>query len=84
MPSTEVNHRDHEYDSRLHVLLQGMQERHFWYRGRHRFLLEAVHRQTGRAINEGGARHVVDLGGLRSAGFFQISTYSVLGYQVRR
>jgi SAM-dependent methyltransferase len=63
MPSTEVNHRDHEYDSRLHVLLQGMQERHFWYRGRHRFLLEAVHRQTGRAINEGGARHVVDLGG---------------------
>jgi SAM-dependent methyltransferase len=63
MPSTEVNHRDHEYDSRLHVLLQGMQERHFWYRGRHRFLLEAVHRQTGRAINEAGARHVVDLGG---------------------
>jgi SAM-dependent methyltransferase len=63
MPSAEVIHRDQEYDSRLHELLQRMQERHFWYRGRHRFLLEAVHRQLGRTADTGGILDVVDFGG---------------------
>jgi SAM-dependent methyltransferase len=40
-----------------------MQQRHFWYQGRHRFLLDAVHRRLRHAANEGRAHHVVDLGG---------------------
>jgi SAM-dependent methyltransferase len=40
-----------------------MQERHFWYRGRHRFLLEAVHRHLGRPTGIGPNLNVVDLGG---------------------
>jgi len=63
MPSMEVIHRDHEYDSRLLPLLRRMQKRHFWYHGRHRFLLEAVHRRLRCAANHAGAYHVVDLGG---------------------
>jgi SAM-dependent methyltransferase len=59
----EVAHRDHEYDRHLLVLLQAMQERHFWYRGRSRFLLDAVHRTLGRARAEAGRYQAVDLGG---------------------
>jgi len=40
-----------------------MQKRHFWYHGRHRFLLEAVHRRLRCAANQAGDYHVVDLGG---------------------
>ncbi|MFI5460832.1 MAG: class I SAM-dependent methyltransferase [Isosphaerales bacterium] len=63
MPSMEVIHRDDEYDSRLLPLLRRMQKRHFWYQGRHRFLLEAVHRRLRHAANQAGAYHVVDFGG---------------------
>ena len=38
----EVAHRDDEYDSRWFEILLDMQARHFWYAGRHRFLLAAV------------------------------------------
>src|SRR5271166_410671 len=55
MPSLEVTHRDHEYDSRLLPLLKTMQERHFWYQGRHRFLLDAVHRRLRLDANDRGA-----------------------------
>ena len=45
-PNFSVSHRDKEYDpSGFDTLLQ-MQERHFWYRGRHRFLLAADDRFT--------------------------------------
>jgi SAM-dependent methyltransferase len=63
MPSLEVTHRDHEYDSRLLPLLKAMQERHFWYQGRHRFLLDAVHRRLRHDANEAVDHRVVDLGG---------------------
>jgi 2-polyprenyl-3-methyl-5-hydroxy-6-metoxy-1,4-benzoquinol methylase len=63
MPSGAVIHRDQEYDSRSHALLQRMQEGHFWYRGRHRFLLEAVHRHLGSYADQEAALDLVDLGG---------------------
>lgn len=45
-PSTPVTHRDEEYDQSGFDMLFQMQEKHFWYRGRHRFLLAAVDRYT--------------------------------------
>ena len=39
-----VTHRDHEYGEAGFKILLSMQERHFWYRGRHRFLLKALDR----------------------------------------
>jgi SAM-dependent methyltransferase len=55
-----VSHRDQEYDQTGFGMLSGMQERHFWYRGRHRFLLKALDRfmpknqMSLRAIDLGG------------------------------
>lgn len=43
-PSSPVRHRDEEYDQASFDILWAMQEKHFWYRGRHRFLLGAVNR----------------------------------------
>ena len=43
VPPIPVVHRDDEYDSRAFQMLREMQREHFWYRGRHRFLLHSVH-----------------------------------------
>jgi SAM-dependent methyltransferase len=40
-PSVSVQHRNEEYDQDSFDTLLEMQEKHFWYRGRHRFLLKA-------------------------------------------
>jgi len=39
-----VTHRNQDYDEAGFQTLLSMQERHFWYRGRHRFLLKALDR----------------------------------------
>jgi SAM-dependent methyltransferase len=56
-------HREEEYDSRGFDLLRKMQAAHFWYRGRHRFLLHAVRRLVPQGGFEGRLYRVVDLGG---------------------
>lgn len=58
--STPVLHRDDEYDQVGFDTLFAMQERHFWYRGRHRFLLAALDRFLG---DDGSRKAAVDLGG---------------------
>jgi SAM-dependent methyltransferase len=59
-PSVPVFHRDEEYDQSGFDMLFQMQEKHFWYRGRHRFLLDVVDRYTKGQISPLAA---VDLGG---------------------
>lgn len=56
-PEATVVHRDEEYDSREFAMLRRMQGDHFWYRGRHRFLLHSVRRHAPRPAR------AVDLGG---------------------
>jgi SAM-dependent methyltransferase len=53
-------HRDEEYDPGGFDALAEMQQRHFWYRGRHRFLLAALNRQLAAAKHSLDA---IDLGG---------------------
>ncbi|EED34786.1 Methyltransferase domain family protein [Luminiphilus syltensis NOR5-1B] len=43
-PAKPVKHRDDEYDQSSFYSLRLMQENHFWYRGRHRFLLASLDR----------------------------------------
>lgn len=43
-PTTPVQHRNEEYGESGFETLWTMQERHFWYLGRHRFLLNALDR----------------------------------------
>jgi len=63
-PPVPPVHRDADYDSSGFESLRAMQSRHFWYRGRHRFLLHFT-RAIARRLARGGAPHpaAVDLGG---------------------
>jgi SAM-dependent methyltransferase len=60
MPPVPVHHRDEEYEEAGFKTLLDMQHRHFWYRGRHRFLLAAVDRFLSKT---GNRNDVIDLGG---------------------
>lgn len=60
LPPTAVTHRDEEYDQEGFAFLREMQERHFWYRGRHRFLLGALERHLPKSATQ---RSAIDLGG---------------------
>jgi SAM-dependent methyltransferase len=57
-------HRDEEYSSRGFAILRDMQTRHFWYRGRHRFLLHSLRRVVaGGTAGTAPRRTAMDLGG---------------------
>ena len=60
LPRIPVQHRDEEYQESGFDTLHDMQERHFWYRGRHRFLLAAVNRYLPK---DGRQLSAIDLGG---------------------
>jgi SAM-dependent methyltransferase len=59
-PTWQISHREEEYDPAGFATLYEMQEKHFWYRGRHRFLMHAVNRYLPNGANEAD---VIDLGG---------------------
>lgn len=59
-PNISVTHRDEEYDQSGFDMLFQMQEKHFWYRGRHRFLMAAVDRYMR---SQKAPLSAVDLGG---------------------
>lgn len=62
-PDVPVVHRDEEYDSHGFELLREMQSRHFWYQGRHRFLLGALKAELKRLSPPKGDLSAIDLGG---------------------
>lgn len=53
-----VKHRNEEYDEAAFKQLFKMQDQHFWYRGRHRFILNEVDK-----FQDGKSWSAVDLGG---------------------
>ncbi len=63
MPTPPVVHRDDEYDSRAFSLLRDIQSRHFWYQGRHRFLLQALKLHLPGSLETGNTLNAIDLGG---------------------
>jgi SAM-dependent methyltransferase len=60
MPTVPVMHRDEEYEQDSFEMLHEMQEKHFWYQGRHRFLLGALDQYLHKSST---CRKAVDLGG---------------------
>jgi SAM-dependent methyltransferase len=62
-PAIGVVHREEEYDSAGFDTLRQMQERHFWYRGRHRFLWSSVRRTLTGGESCLADRRAIDLGG---------------------
>ncbi|MEI7861238.1 MAG: class I SAM-dependent methyltransferase [Planctomycetota bacterium] len=63
VPPTRVCHREQDYDSRGHDRLAAMQRDHFWYQGRHRFLLHAVRKWALPHFPPDSSPRVIDLGG---------------------
>jgi SAM-dependent methyltransferase len=59
LPSTPIQHRGDEYAEAGFDMLLRMQDQHFWYKGRHRFLLAALDRF--RPVSRPAA--AIDLGG---------------------
>lgn len=62
-PLLPVSHREGEYDSAEFDSLRAMQQDHFWYRGRHRFLLRALRNELLCCGRDGQSGRAVDLGG---------------------
>jgi SAM-dependent methyltransferase len=63
MPDVPVVHRDDEYDSGGFEVLREMQSRHFWYLGRHRFLLQALKDHLKHLPRRDDNLKAIDLGG---------------------
>ena len=63
VPQTPIIDRDDEFKSKAFDILWDMQIRHFWYRGRHRFLLHATKRALRDLLSTRSSLAVVDLGG---------------------
>ena len=63
IPPEPVHHREQEYNSQGHEVLAAMQRDHFWYRGRHRFLLHAVNQWAVPHFPHESSPRVIDLGG---------------------
>lgn len=59
-PVAPVRHRGEDYPEDRFATLWAMQRRHFWYRGRHRFLLRALDRHRP---DDGTRLRAVDVGG---------------------
>lgn len=63
LPRDPVRHCDEQYDPALFGILVDMQRRHFWYRGRHRFLLAALERAIRSEQMADRALRAIDVGG---------------------
>jgi hypothetical protein len=59
-PSVPIANRESEYNETAFEMLAEMQDRHFWYRGRHLFLLNGIDRHL--KVNRGELT-AIDLGG---------------------
>jgi SAM-dependent methyltransferase len=60
-PPGRIEHREAQYPSGFFEALLAMQAGHFWYRGRHRFLLHALARSLARRPRGHGLR-AIDVG----------------------
>jgi SAM-dependent methyltransferase len=58
-----VLHRNSDYDADQFPALLRMQETHFWYRGRHRFLFSALREHFRRQKRDHAKLRAIDLGG---------------------
>jgi SAM-dependent methyltransferase len=64
VPPFEVLHRDEEFDPSAFEVLARMQDDHFWYRGRHRYVLHALQSILAGTGSLGrGELRSIDLGG---------------------
>jgi hypothetical protein len=78
LPPIPVQHRDEEYEEGGFETLRNMLERHFWYHGRHQFLLAAVNRYLSKS---GQPPSAIELGG--GVGVVRVTWRSICSMDLR-
>lgn len=68
VPTIPIQHREDEYNEEGFEKLFDMQKRHFWYKGRHRFLIHSVKHflnkeRENKKVNQSNLYSMIDLGG---------------------
>lgn len=63
VPLRRPRHRDDEYDEKGFGTLVQMQGEHFWYRGRHKLLLNVLKKEIPRRFGEANDLRAIDMGG---------------------
>jgi len=63
VPRRRPRHRNDEYDEHGFEVLIRMQRDHFWYRGRHKLLLNVLKKEISQCVGEANDLHAIDMGG---------------------
>lgn len=63
IPIPRPAHREDEYHEAGHDVLLEMQQKHFWYLGRHRVIARALARETRRTLGKTEQLEGIDMGG---------------------
>ena len=63
VPKRSPRHRDKEYDETGFNMLIQIQREHFWYRGRHKLLLNVLKKEISRHFGKSNSLRAIDMGG---------------------
>lgn len=63
VPQRRPHHRDEEYDETGFDVLIQMQREHFWYRGRHKLLLNVLKKEIFLRFGKANGLRAIDMGG---------------------
>lgn len=63
VPDRRPQHRNEEFDEQAFDRMIQMQREHFWYRGRHKLLLNVFNKEVSRHLGASTELRVIDLGG---------------------
>ena len=63
VPRVRPNHRNDEYDEMGFEVIIRMQREHFWYRGRHKLLLNAFEKEISQHRGQTKGLRAIDMGG---------------------
>jgi 2-polyprenyl-3-methyl-5-hydroxy-6-metoxy-1,4-benzoquinol methylase len=63
IPSRRPLHRNEEYDEKAFDILLRMQREHFWYRGRHKLLLNVLKKEIRQHFGKVNNLRAIDMGG---------------------
>ena len=63
IPRARPSHRNDEYDEMGFEVLIRMQREHFWYRGRHRLLLNVLRKEISQHLRQSSGLRAIDMGG---------------------
>ncbi|MFN0197293.1 MAG: class I SAM-dependent methyltransferase [Planctomycetaceae bacterium] len=63
IPNPRPSHRDDEYDEAGFDMLMRMQREHFWYRGRHKLLLNILKTEMAKNFRDAKGLRAIDMGG---------------------